>query len=258
MFFCDPWNPAPIQSRPGLLNDPNAIPNQVENGGCFDQVSVPPVFIVNGKTLVRSTYHSGGTGWIKNALRDHAKALFGERRGAFMWDEFNHGEFFWNRAGVGNPGGISRSFALWIEEPDPKSIFSIGELIDAGVDPEDLNEVGLWLSDRRIPKLFLGTCFFHGQAGYNAKTLLDLCPPVRSWTMWAHDKLPNDPSFDPDYFTQFSDPPGGYPVWAAECIDIGPNPWGREQSPYALAPMVFRGRSWRASGGRQIAVPAWS
>lgn len=257
MFFCDPWNPAPIQSRPGLLNDPNAAPNQVDNGGCFDQVSVPPVFVVGGKTLIRSTFHSGGTGAIKYALLVHAKQLFGERRGEFIWREFERGEFFWNRGGVGNPGGISKSSALWIEQPDPAAVFSIFDLQEANVDPEDLNGIGVWLSERREPRMFLGTCFLHNQAGYSAKTALNTCPPVRSWSIWLHDRLPNDPSFDPDYFSQWADPPGGYSVYAAECIEIGPNPWGREQSPYALAPMRFRGRSDRA-GGSLLAFPSWS
>ena len=266
MFYCDPWNPVPFQSRPGLLNDPNASPQQWDNYGCFDQVSVPPVYTAGspGREVLlvrkmRGGAGSGGSGFIEIAIRDSFTSLFGERLGLFMWREWSHQEFCWNRGGVGHGGGMSKGYAIWEQFPNPLFWASTEEMEQAGVDPEDAGEVEEFMTDRllnprRFPIMYLGANIPHYNNLWDADHD-EVAPSPYTISAWQNSRIPYDPDFDPRDGNPFNDT--GYKVWAIECIDIGPNPWGRYQAPNMMKQMALPPLRWFMSGSL-IVTPGWS
>lgn len=259
MFYCDPWNPVPLQARPGLLDDPLQSPQQWNNLGCADQVSVPPVYIqqsregqFGGRILIRDMRGgagSGGSGDAEYNLRVIAQQLFGERLGWQMWREFTHQEFAWNRWGVNHGGrGIDRGYALWVQFPNPQTWVSEEELAWNNVDPLDADSLAFFMLNRKAQTLFLGANLPH----YRNKYPEDIMPPSpNSLSAWLHDRLPVDPDFDPLKFNADK----GYPVWAIEFNPLDPGPWGRWQGPDMLSTLVLPSYSHL---GPLYLRPAWS
>lgn len=247
-FWCDPWNPVPYQARPGLLDDPNAVPNQWNNMGCFDQWAVPPAYSVDspnsGTILVRQLSGGGGrSGVVFNALLEYSKGLFGERTGEALFREFWAQEFYWNRSGVGGGGGVDRVYPLWIQYPNPVTFATPEELADARIDLEDSEAVQAYLYSRKRTCLFFAANMFHGWNAYTYENGPPYDPPVESVSLWAHDRLPVDPQFEPFKFTRDAEPQPGYPVFAQDCLPMGPTRDGRWQAPDMCAPIRLVGRN---------------
>ena len=256
MWFCSPWNPAPFPGIPGLFNDPLAPSEKWFNKGAFDWVETPPAYWIHGpnqnptdgKFLLRSTWNSGGEGAVLQAQLDSFKARFGTRAGERMFFEMMRQEFFWNRNSVGNPNGVGWSAFLYVEFPHPLRVL-YAELLEAGTidGPEDWAENILpTLGPTAGASWFAGTCQPHFSAVYSEGVF----PPIiESWTAWFNFSTPSHGTFKPRLY------PDGYPVYAQECLELGPTANGRWQGPNPFVPILLPARSKTASGAR-VLTPA--